>query len=194
LAAQIDTSDSLLAVLPRGNESSWFFAELAIALDKASKSEQFRIIPVVAHAGSKVPFVLRDRLGLDLTEGNYEASIDQLAAVLMSDATEPTSTNALAARAAATDARRAYLYLLKAQHELEKAQSRKVLALGVASSLSASVVTAVPFIYLKGLTETHLWSLLVGFVILATGVFVGRLSRDWPGSRSKREGSEVGER
>lgn len=192
LATQIEGSDGLLAVLPRGNESSWFFAELAIALDKASRSEQYRIIPVIIHSGSKIPFVLQDRLGVNLSGGNYKDGIEDLAFALRLDNEVPVKRDHAAARAAAIDARRAFLNLAKAQHEIDKAQRNKVLAFGIFTSLTSSVVTAVPFIYLKGLSERNLWSFVVAAAILMAGVIVGRLSPGWRKARHKNGQSEVG--
>ncbi|MBB3349437.1 toll/interleukin-1 receptor domain-containing protein [Sphingomonas sp. BK069] len=185
LTSQIEASDGMLAVLPKNDEGAWFFAELAIALNKASKDPGYRIIPVLAHSTTKVPFVLRSRLYLNLAEEkDFESGALQLARVLLSQ-TEPSyDIDPALAEKASIDARRAFLHLAKAQHELEKAYSRKSYAFALTASLAASVTTAAPLVYLSGLSERQLWSIFSAVTILALGVFLGRLSTVWSPGKS----------
>jgi len=189
----IEHSDGMLAILPKRGNSSWFSAEIAIALAKASKESSFSLIPIVIHPAD-IPYMMRDRLYVSFSDPNsFSPNVRMIAEALLSDRSQPdfNPADVDAIRKASIDAKRALLEINKAQHERQRVSEYRVVGLAVVASVISVIATAVPWIFSAKLTYTQLGSSLIGFLMLFVGFAFGRLSAHRKShSKSSSAGSE----
>lgn len=81
-----EAKDVLVVISEDATRSQWLTTEVAIALARSGK----RIIPILRTSPKNMPFILRDRQGIDFSErSKYEPALDRLVAVLKDTTSAP---------------------------------------------------------------------------------------------------------